>query len=372
MIKVAFVRGAFMNGFEGQNYDLSQENIELTGISALKNLGGSVPFPVMKIRGLTDMLPVQSRTVRAIANRTIGDLHVLFGLERYASQFDIFHTADPYYFYSYQLARLRKQGRIRRLIVTWWETIAGNNESVSRKKEIKRFTMQQADRFLCYSEKASKCLMEEGVKPGKISIIPLGVNLSRFHASSSGMAKKGVTLLFVGRLVEEKGLLDAYKAYLIARRKVEGIICLKLRIIGQGALENALMERVRKDGLVKDVSIQSVPYSCMHEVYRSCDIFIVPSRSSRTWEEQYGMVFIEAMASGLPVISYRTGAIPEVVGNAGFLYREGDISGLASGIVSLCDIRRRKEIGTIGVERTLKRYDSRKTARKLAVLYRSL
>ena len=62
---------------------------------------------------------------------------MLFGLDKLSNKFDVFHTADPHYYYSYQLAKLRKKNLIKTLIATSWETIPFNNESIGKKKLIK-------------------------------------------------------------------------------------------------------------------------------------------------------------------------------------------------------------------------------------------
>src|SRR5258708_1315102 len=136
MIRVAFVRGKYLNISEGQNFIFnSKDAVKLTGISSQKPLHDSLPFPTIKLTSLSANF--EGRIPRIVANRTIGDIQNLKGLEELASRFDAFHSADPHYYYSYQLARMRAQGRIKTLISTWCETIPFNNESTYAKKRIK-------------------------------------------------------------------------------------------------------------------------------------------------------------------------------------------------------------------------------------------
>jgi len=370
MINVALVRGAYLNGFEGQNFDIRDQGIRLTGISSLRPIGTQVPFPVMRLPGITDFSGASNRLVKAVANRTLGDMHVLFGLERYAPDFDIFHTADPHYYYSYQLAKLRKAGRIKRLLVTSWETIPFNNESAGPKKRLKYFVMEHADKFLCYSDRAAASLRTEGVNGKRIEIIRLGVDIERFKpAHSAGNGRP--LLLFVGRLVEEKGINDLYTAFKTVRTAWKGKPPV-LRIVGDGPLKRELSARIRKDNLDESVRLESHSYREMPEVYREADVFILPSIRSKTWEEQYGMVLPEAMASGLPVVAYRSGAVPEVAGDAALYAREGDVAGLGHAIAGLASAKARTELGRIGRERARFLFDSRKTASRIAGLYRKL
>ena len=85
------------------------------------------------------------------------------------------------------------------------------------------------------------------------------------------------------------------------------------------------------------------------------------------------MVLVEAMASGLPIIAYDTGAIKEVVGNAGIYIHEGDVGGLTFAIENLIkDTDFRIKVGTIGRERVKREFDCRKTAKKIEKLYEKL
>ena len=388
MIKVALVRGKYLNNFEGQNYIFKDEEIELVGISSLRPIHTNFEFPVIKLPSFADITGM-GRAVKIISNRAFGDSQVLFGLGKYASQFDIFHTADPHYYYSYQLAKLRSENKIKKLIVTSWETIPFNNESVPQKKKIKRFVQKHADLFLCYTERAKECLVKEGVDSSKIEVIKLGVDIQKFQYPISNIPfdnaqgkqspktnKKfpnETQILFVGRLVEEKGILDLYEAFRNLKFKISNFKFVKLTIIGDGPLNNHLQSKIKQDKLDRFVTIVQKRYEEMSKVYHEADMFILPSKRTKTWEEQYGMVLIEAMASGLPIIAYDTGVIKEVVGNAGIYIHEGDVNGLAFAIRKLTqDKTFARKLGTMGRVRAEKEYDCRITAKKIIKLYKKL
>ncbi len=370
-MKISFIRGAYLNNFEGQNFDFSnQKDIDFRGYSSLFPIDDKVPFPVIRLFSLADLqtIPVLADVVRYVANRTLGDSQILFGLEKYISSSDIVHTADPHYYYSYQAAILRKKGAIKKLISTWWETIPFNNEGTAAKKRIKKFTMDNTDLFLCYAEKAKQCLLQEGVPQNKIIVIPLGVDISQFKPLKKN--NETITILFAGRLVEEKGILDLYVAFKeILNRKIRA----QLRIVGQGPLEDRLRESILKDGLTDVVTIGKKSYSEMPSVYQQVDIFCVPSKKTCSWEEQYGMVFIEAMASGLPIVSYNTGSIPELVDACGLFAKANDVSNLSTLIIQIIRAKELGEkLGTMGRERAKTIFDAKKTALRLVEFYRSL
>ena len=366
-MKVAFVRGAYLNNFEGQNYNLDKKTFQISGYSSLWPIDSHVPFSVIKLPSPADLqkFPLCNKPIKYIANRTLGDSQLLWRLESHIQDADIVHVADPHYFYAYQAAVLKAHGQIKKLVSTWWETIPFNNESVSAKKRIKKYTMEYVDVFLCYSEKAKRCLLTEGIKPQRICVIPLGVDLSRFQNTERTATKKK-QILFVGRLVEEKGVLDLYDAFRVLVKKLDYV---HLKIVGDGPLKKTLKHRIHNDNLQEKVSIIHKSYQEMPDVYKDADIFCLPSKKTATWEEQYGMVFVEAMACGLPIISYKNGAITELVGEAGIFVKEEE-SELTASLLSLStDRHKRTKIGTMGEARAKKLFDSAKTARAIENLY---
>lgn len=343
MIRVALVRGKYLNNFEGQNYIFRSKNISLTAIASKSSIHKKFSFPVIRLSSLTDYENIfPKKLIKYLGNRILGDSQNLAGLEKYVKQFDIFHTADPHYYYSYQLARLRKKNLIKKLVVTSWETIPFNNETVLRKKRIKRFVEKNADLFLCYTERARKVLILEGVNKSKIKVIRLGVDLKKFKPAKRN--NKKLTILFVGRLVEEKGIKDLFTAY----KKIKNC---NLKIVGNNKIN----------------------YEKMSKIYQKADIFAMPSKSTKIWEEQYGMVLIEAMASGLPIVAYKSGAIPELLNDAGILVDEGDINGLSRAMLNLINSPNlRHKLGKMSRDRAKKEFDSRKFSQKMAKIYEDL
>ena len=111
----------------------------------------------------------------------------------------------------------------------------------------------------------------------------------------------------------------------------------------------------------------------MSQVYQKADIFVLPAKRTKTWEEQYGMVLVEAMASGLPIIAYNTGAIAEIVGDAGILVREGDSEKLVTTINRLIEVGGlRVKLGKMGRRRAEVMFDAGKTAKKITEIYRRI
>ncbi len=372
MIRVAWVRGAYLNNFEGQNYNLKETGIHITGISSKYPIDASIPFPLIRLSSPADIplmpllryIPPIRLLTKYICNRLMGDSQLLIGLEKLAPSFDIFHTADPHYYYSYQLAVLRAKNLIKRLIVTSWETIPFNNESIPHKKKLKQYVLDHADQFVCYTQKAAETLNREGISMRKITVIKLGIDQTIFFPPDN-RSTEVKTILFVGRLVEEKGILDLYQAFAGIRTPT-----VKLRIVGNGPLKKSLLRSIAADGLENRVSIEQHSYREMPAVFRETDMFVLPSRTTPTWEEQYGMVLAEAMASGLPIITTSTGAIHEVTGDAALTVEAGDVRGLGRAMRHLItDKKKYVQKSEEALRRAQEYLDSHKTAKIIGTIY---
>ncbi len=159
--------------------------------------------------------------------------------------------------------------------------------------------------------------------------------------------------------------MDLYEAYKNTKYQISNIkntnqkskiFETHLKIVGDGPLKNKIKKMIKRDLLDNVVTVEQKSYEEMPKVYQQADILVVPSKRIKTWEEQYGMILVEAMASGLPIIAYHSGAIPEVLNKAGLLVKEGDIDGLTDAIIKLIkDEKLREKLGRMGRERVEKR-----------------
>lgn len=141
--------------------------------------------------------------------------------------------------------------------------------------------------------------MAEGYQ-GPRRIIPNGVNTDLFRPApfpSSGFKHGSPTLLFVGRLEERKGLLLLLQSLLLLQKKHPGI---RLLVVGEGE------ERKTCDKFVKKHVMKNVQFlgkktdEDLASIYREADVFCSPA----LYGESFGIVLLEAMASGLPVVAF--------------------------------------------------------------------
>jgi len=190
-----------------------------------------------------------------------------------------------------------------------------------------------------------------------------GVDRKQFYP-----AKKKVknNVLFVGRIIAQKGVFDLIKAFSSVTGKVAGA---RLVIVGVGAALTDLRQEVAKYNLQKAVSfVGEVRDKEVKKYYRKGSVFVFPSKSERWSQEQVGMVAIEAMASGLPIVAYNSGSIGEFIKNnkTGILVKEGDIIALARGIIKLLTSKKRQSTFSVNSLALVKeKYDLKKNVTRL-------
>jgi glycosyltransferase involved in cell wall biosynthesis len=176
----------------------------------------------------------------------------------------------------------------------------------------------------------------------------------------------GVTIGYLGRLVESKGiglLMDAMSS-------LPGEC--HLLMAGKGPMREELENRARRLGINSRTKIlPSVPYGQVPALLRSMDILVLPSLEARYWTEQFGRVLIEAMACGVPVVASKSGEIPEVLGPAGLLVPSGDRAALTEALLALVgDPGSRNRLSAAGRARVLETYDARAVAARFLEVVR--
>ena len=146
-----------------------------------------------------------------------------------------------------------------------------------------------ADRILAGSNFARDTFIAEGITANKLTVVPYGVDLSLFSPQSEGIpAGAGFRLLFVGQIGQRKGISYLLKAY--DRFRGDGT---SLTLVGNFFGSQEPLRRYRK----YFQHIPNVPRVQLADIYRRADVFVFP-----TLIEGLGLVVLEAMASGLPVI----------------------------------------------------------------------
>lgn len=337
MKKVAIVRGKFLNRYEMQFFEPLTDRYELTAFGSMTPYHDRFAFPVVTLPSPMDIPDVPYKM--PILNRLFVDAQYLYGLEAKLQGFDLVHTAETYFRYTQQCLNAKKRGYVGKVIATVLENIPHNNEGIHGRKGYKARARRELDHMIALTHKTKDALLQEGADPEKITVIPHFIDTKRFVPArvQNNMGKikplKSLTILFVGRLEQYKGVLDLLDATekLSHDNSLSGYT-LHCVFVGSGNQLQNMRLKERKIGKIWHFRHESATYDEMPAIYRDADIFVAPSRPTSTWEEQYCTALLEAQAAGLPIVTTRTGGIPENVGNAAEIVEPGDTRALAEKI----------------------------------------
>jgi glycosyltransferase involved in cell wall biosynthesis len=325
------LRGYQVNPWDLRPWELLADRFDVSCLLTPSNEYESDRLPVQarSAQALRDRLPA-GRITRALAY-AVGDRYD--DLESQLAGADIVHAAELHTWFSAQAAALRERLGFR-LALTVWETIPFLDAyRWPRERRYRRQALAHADLLLPATERAHRTLLLEGVEPERMTVCYPGIDTDRFSTGTTApVGRDGSHLILSpGRLVWEKGHQDVIRAVAALRRGMLGPAPpVRLVIVGAGPEAKRLQRHARELGLADHVEFRAtVPYAEMPALYQAASSMVLASLPRRGWEEQFGMVLAEAMASGTSIVAARSGAIPEVVGDDGLLFEPGDWYGLA-------------------------------------------
>jgi rhamnosyl/mannosyltransferase len=295
-------------------------------------------------RDTVNGVPVTRAASLGIYNSMPVSPHFPYLLKKMSAGRDILHFHEPFPLGALSCLIARPRAKI----VVWWHS------DIVRQKTLLKFYRPVLNKFL---ERADRIIaatarhieFSEFLKPhaSKCEIIPFGVDLERFSeyggAGAEGRAPAAFeesrrirrrygerVVLFVGRLVYYKGVEHLIRAMMEVRGRA--------LIVGEGPLEAELKRLALRCGVAERVTfLGRVDDAALPAYYHACDVFVLPSTAA---SEAFGLVQIEAMACGKPVVNTMlpSGA-PEVSVDSvtGFTVRPGDAGALAGAINRLLD-----------------------------------
>lgn len=228
-------------------------------------------------------------------------------------------------------------------------------------------SFRSADAGIIESQGGFQRCRRLGFRKGLANISPYGFSIEPRSDQASGR-REVFTVGYAGRLVPEKGVACFVEAVGVANsgsnqdctgpRRVEALLA------GDGPLHDALISKP----LVR--MLGRLPREGMEQFWSSIDVLVLPSLTTPTWAEQFGRVIVEAMAKGVPVIGSSSGAIPEVIGDAGLVFPEGDSGALALAIEKLRDsVDLRVSLTNKGLERVRQLYTDSAVAEQTVLFY---
>jgi glycosyltransferase involved in cell wall biosynthesis len=286
-------------------------------------------------------------------------------LRRYvkANRIRIIHTTDRprNAVYSVMLGKLTGAKSVVHVHVKW-------SKDYSRAA---RWSVQSADAVFSISQYVTGTVVGMGRAPDDVYTVLNAIDTSRWDPGIDGASlrqelgipSQAPLLASVSRLFHWKGQRELLQAFAWARSELPE---LKLMIVGDDASGDSVSysRELRQLAAQLNVSEHVVftgKRSDVPRVMAACDVFTLPS-----FEEPFGLVFLEAMAMAKPVVAVNNGGTPEVVehGRSGLLSPPWDVPALAANITSLVrDPELRSRFGRYGRERVTQYFNAQRMAR---------
>lgn len=166
------------------------------------------------------------------------------------------------------------------------------------------------------------CMTSFGIKEEKITVVYNGVDYKRFSAYYSIPKRDTMNLIYVGRLIPEKGINVLIDAVDLIKKDVK----VKVVIVGDGPMKSELEEKIKKMDMLNQIKFLGIRMD-IPELLGDADYFIHPVMCN----EGFGITLIEAMSVGVPCVAFNKGAIPEIIldNKNGFIVEEATAEALA-------------------------------------------
>ena len=282
-----------------------------------------------------------------------------------------------------QLITLNKLMRLKakNLFFTWWNLPYDLKFPLSL---LEAYNLRNTHGLIAGNQDGARVLQQDGYQ-GPVKVMPqLGVDESRFRPQPQPELRSQLKIQptdfvvgFVGRFVEEKGLLTLGLALAGLQR-----YSWKWLLLGRGPLQSVLIEKAAEWG-IKDrlIWVESVPHDEVPRYINLMNTLVLPSETNNQfktltatgWKEQFGHVLIEAMASKVPVIGSDSGEIPYVIENAGLVFPEGDVAALQTCLRQLMEQpESSQKLAQLGYERAMNQYTNHALAKQLLDFYKQL
>lgn len=351
-MKVALVRGPSLNPWEIQVYEMLKDKVQFVSVSSNKNLyeTKNIKFSNVELLCLGQYFSYIPKGISFLYHM-LGDPQYLLGLEKVINGFDIVHAVEITSAYSLQAIRAKRKGLVKAVTLVVWENIPFNFPHIKARDNLKKEVIQFTDHFFVFTKSSQIALLAEGVPENKISNVGATVNTRHFTPrqpndnKAINLRKKisigsdEFVILSVGRMVWEKGWYDLIRAahwLQLKQSKIKLQKKVRFLFVGTGHEEKQLRKMVINLNL-EDTIIFYGPESFenMPQLFQLADLFILPSIPIRSWNDQYGTVSVQAMASQLPIIATQNEAIIEVIAKGGLYVIPQNFSQLANAIVRL-------------------------------------
>ncbi|MEM6255567.1 MAG: hormogonium polysaccharide biosynthesis glycosyltransferase HpsO [Cyanobacteria bacterium P01_D01_bin.156] len=272
-------------------------------------------------------------------------------------------------------------GKAKNLFFTWWNLPYDLKFPLST---LEAYNLRHTHGLIVGNQDGADILQQRGYH-GPVRVMPqLGVDEVLFSPQPQPQLRQQLTIPddnfvvgFVGRFVPEKGLVTLFKALTTLVHLPWTLV-----LLGRGPLKDELQAQANTLGIADRIRwIESVPHDAVPDYINLMDTLVLPSETtyefktltSVGWKEQFGHVLIEAMACRVPVIGSDSGEIPNVIGDSGLVFPEGNHEALAERLTQLItQPEQQQALAQKGYERAMQHYTNNALATELLAFYQEL
>jgi glycosyltransferase involved in cell wall biosynthesis len=358
---------------QGKIREMSKLGVSLTVVSPRRWAGSDRELKRVKPDGY-EFLVSRCRFSGATSVRIGNHLHFypdissVIGRERW----DLVHIdEEPFNLATFHAIRWCRRHRVPAVFTTWQNIMKRYPPPFNF---FETYVLGNAAGAIAGNEEGRRILFQKGFRGSLVRVPQLGVDPTVFRKLDASdlrrkLAPDGAFLVgFVGRLHIEKGVDTLIRAVALLPANVV------LVLVGRGPHHRQFERLISTLGLSKRV--RWAPWAASHEVLEymnAVDVLVLPSRTRRNWKEQFGRVLVEAMACETSVIGSDSGEIPQVIGDAGLVFHEGDARQLAACLARLSDTSSlRENFSRCGRRRVLENFTYAKIAADTVHFYRSV
>jgi len=312
------------------------QNQKIYGINVIR-----FRYFLKKWETLTHEETAVDRVRKGIFNKLLVPFYLLFGTIYIAKlcssrKYDIIHThwPLPHAIFGYVASRICKA---RHILYFHGVELMWVKKELKFLKPFLRWTIKKADAVMCNSTHTEARIRE--IYNRQINIIPSGqaamTELKPVGVVVKSKTSKEKNILFVGRLVERKGVKYLIEAFANIVSKIDA----RLTIISTGPELDSLQKLALEKGVVNKIDfLGKVSPQKLDECYQNADVFVLPAVvDSKGDTEGLGVVLIEALTYKIPVIATGVGGIVDIIkhNETGILVPEKDALALANALLKI-------------------------------------
>ncbi|QQS39300.1 glycosyltransferase family 4 protein [Candidatus Woesebacteria bacterium] len=344
------------------NFNIIFAGDSSTGWIVKSKIPSNISFVDLKLKPRWGWDPVTSILGKSHVHRS---WQISDQLDKYIKTADIVNISDTFYFYCGQSANYcRKYGK--KLVPIVWETVPKHLSTYLPPYSWNvRSVLANSNHFVARSIKAKKYLESIGVGAQKITVVYKGIDTHHFKPVKR--PKGRIRFLYVGQLIKEKGLVELIEAFEMLARERNDIELFLAGKANGGPLTQLINDKKKTLPLIVKSEIE---YHKMNKVYQDADIYCHLSQDWRYaglfagGNDWFPYAVIEAMATGLPVVSTGVGGIPEQLGNMGnIIVKQKNILDTYNGMKKILDDEKlRRKLALLNRDRAVKMFNIKKQA----------